>query len=363
VPGKLLRAGYAGPLRLLIRRTATVVALIDRAHDARTGFAATVFPLTMVLRKDAPAADQAAETVVVGASGRRLVGAAAQRDLGLDEAPSGAPWLALPGDMVRAIRQTLRAGPRLGAAFRPTLGVKTGANDVFLRDASRADELPRSCRVPAVQGRDVGPFAVRPGAWLLAAVAGDGTPLAQPPGDVLEYLAPFTGRLARRADARGECSWVLFRTEILRSPFLVIWRDIAMRLEAAVLCRDAPGAPIPVNSCYGLAAPDAHAAHWLAAWLNSAPIRNVATVLAERASGGAFRFSAAVVGALPLPACRATPDVRGLAAIAEAAERGEDWDAHELDTRAARALGLAPETNRLLAYLGDALRRDAGGHR
>ena len=71
--------------------------------------------------------------------------------------------------MVRAIRQALRAGPRLGAAFRPTLGVKTGANDIFLRDAARADELPRSCRVPAVQGRDVAPFAVRPGAWLLAA--------------------------------------------------------------------------------------------------------------------------------------------------------------------------------------------------
>ena len=300
---------------------------------------------------------------VVGASGRRLVGAAAQRDLGLDEAPSRAAWFALPGDMVRAIRQALRAGPRLGAAVRPTLGVKTGANDVFLRDAARADELPHSCRVPAVQGRDIAPFAVRPGAWLLAALTGDGTPLAHVPRDVLDYLGPCAARLARRADARGECGWALFRTEILRSPYLVIWRDIAPRLEAAVLCRDAPGAPIPVNTCYGVAVPDAYTAHWLAAWLNSAPIRNVATALAERASGGAFRFSAGVVGALPLPACRATRDVRRLGDIAAAAGHGEEWDSNELDTRATLALGLAPETSQLLAYLGDTLRRDAGGHR
>jgi hypothetical protein len=150
---------------------------------------------------------------------------------------------------------------------------------------------------------------------------------------------------------------------MLRSPYLVIWRDIAPRLEAAVLRRDAPDAPIPVNSCYGVAVTDAYTANWLAAWLNSAPIRNVAAALAERASGGAFRFSAGLVGALPIPACRATPDVHRLAAIAEAAGRGEEWDPDDLDTRAALALGIAPETRQLLAYLGDALRRDTGGHR
>jgi Eco57I restriction-modification methylase len=363
VPAKLLRAGYAGPLRLLIRRTATVVTLVDRAHDARTGFAATVFPLMLVVRKDAPAPETPAVTSLVGASGRQLVGAAAQRDLGLDEAPSRAPWLALPGDMVRAVRQALRAGPRLGASFRPTLGVKTGANDVFLRDAARADELPRACRAPAVQGRDVAPFRVRPSGVLLAALSVEGAPLAEAPPDVAEYLAPFAARLARRADARGECSWTLFRTDILRGPYLVIWRDIAPRLEAAVLLREGPDAPIPLNTCYGVAVPDAYTARWLAAWLNSTPVRDLASALAERASGGAFRFSAGLVGSLPVPASRATPAVRGLAAVAAAAERGEEWDPDELDTHAALALDLAPETSRLLAYMGDALRRDAGGHR
>jgi hypothetical protein len=363
VPSKLLRAGYAGPLRALIRRTATVLALVDRAHDADTGFAATVFPLVAVLRKERPAPETPAETSVAGASGRCLAGAAAQRDLGLDEVPSRAPWLALPGDIVRAIRQALRAGPRLGAAFRPTLGVKTGANEIFLRERALADDLPRSCRLPAVLGRDISPFDVRPSGWLLAALTDCGAPLDHPPQDVLQYLAPFAGRLARRADAHGAPAWALFRTEILRSPHLVIWRDIAPRLEAAWLCREAPDAPIPLNTCYGVAVPDRHTAHWLTAYLNSAPVRNVAAALAERATGGAFRFSAATVGALPLPAHRATADVHALAAIAEEAAQGEGWDSDDLDTHAALALDLTPDVIALLAYLGDTLRRDAGGHR
>ncbi len=363
LPSKLLRAGYAGPLRALIRRDATVLALADRAHEERTGFAATVFPLVMVLRKEAPAPDAPAETSVAGASGRTLVGAAAQRDLGLDETPSRSPWLALPGDIVRAVRQALRAGPRLGAVFRPTLGVKTGANEIFVREIGREGELPASCRAPALQGRDVAPFAIRPGAWLLAALTGDGAPLPRAPQDVIAYLAPFTARLGRRADSRGDPPWALFRTEMLRSPWLVIWRDIAPRLEAAVLRRDGPAAPIPLNTCYGVATPDAYTAHWLAAYLNSAPVRNVACALAERASGGAFRFSAAVVGALPLPPHRDAGDVRHLVAIAEAATCGDEWNSDDLDTHAAHALGLAPDTNRLLAYLGDTLRRDTRRHR
>ena len=363
LPSKLLRAGYAAPLRALLRRSATVIALADRAHDAASGFAATVFPLTMVLRKGAPCPDEAAEVQLAGASGRAVIGLAPQRDLGLDEAPSGAPWLALPGDVVRAVRQVLRAGPRLGAVFRPTLGVKTGANAVFLRTLARADELPRACRRPAVLGRDVEPFAVHPSHVLLAAIDARGAALERPPEEVRAFLAPYVSRLARRADARAAPPWALFRTEILRGPWLVIWRDIAFRLEAVALRRDAPEAPVPLNTCYGVAVPDAYTAHWLAGYLNSAAARNVAAGLAERASGGAYRFSAGTVGALPLPPDFASHHVRGLADIAATAAAGEGWDAHDLDAHALRALGLAPETASLLDYLGDALRRDAGGHR
>jgi len=362
VPSKLLRAGYAGPLRALIRRTASVVALADRAHATDSGFAATVFPLVMVLRKGAPASDGPVDVRVVGASGRVVAGITTQRDLGLDQVPSRAPWLALPGDVVRAIRQVLRAGPRLGAVYRPTLGVKTGANEIFLRTEARADELPPSCRRRAVLGRDISPFVIRPSHVLLAAVDCRGTPVERPPNEVSTFLEPFASRLARRSDARNAAPWALFRTEILRGPWLVIWRDIAFRLEAAPLCRDAPDSPIPLNTCYGVAVPDAYTAHWLAGYLNSAPARNVAAALAERASGGAYRFSALTIGALPIPPHPQSHHVRCLADIAAAAARGESWDSHDLNSHAALALDLSPDTTALLTYLGDTLRRDAGGH-
>ncbi|HXY19722.1 MAG TPA: N-6 DNA methylase, partial [Gemmatimonadales bacterium] len=363
LPSKLLRAGYAAPLRALIRRTAQVATLADRAHDADTGFAATVFPMVLVLRKGAPGGDAPAEVSLTGASGTVVRGVATQRDLALDESAPGAPWLALPADVLRPVRQALSAGPSLGAVFRPTLGVKTGANEVFLRSLARADELPLSCRRPAVLGRDVSPFSVRASHCVLAALDGRGAPLEKPPDEVLAFLTPEASRLARRADARDMPPWALFRTDLLRGAWLVVWRDIAPRLEAAPLCRRAADSPIPLNTCYGVTVADAFTACWLAAYLNSAPARHLAAALAERASGGAYRFSARTVGALPLPPDPQGPDVQALADIGASAMQGDSWDAHDLDARATLALGLAPDVSAQLAYLGDALRRNADGDR
>lgn len=360
VPSKLLRAGYAGPLRALLRRSATVVAIEDRAHAAQSSFAATVFPMICVLRRRDPSPDDAARVEVAGASGRGLAGLCAQRHLGLDEVPSRAPWLALPGDVTLAVRAVLRAGACLGSRFRPQLGVKTGANEVFVRPLDRADELPAAFRVPALMGRDVAPFRTAPSCSMLAALDASGAPLERVPHDVAAFLAPFAPLLGRRADARGQPHWALFRTELLRAPWLVVWRDIAGRLEAAPLDRRGTGAPIPLNTCYGVAAPDQRTACWLAAYLNGGPARSIASLLAERASGGAFRFSATTVSALPLPALTDTHHVRALAIIGRDASRGEPWDQHELDSHAAGALGLDRDTAALLAHLGDTLRRDAG---
>ncbi|MBI4542286.1 MAG: N-6 DNA methylase [Gemmatimonadetes bacterium] len=358
LPSKLLRAGYAGPLRALLRRRATVLSLDDRAHAESSGFAATVFPMICVLCRRTPDPEAIATVHVAGASGARIAGATRQRDLGLDEAPSRAPWLALPGDLMRAIRSVLRSGPHLRSRFRPQLGVKTGANQVFVREWERADELPVACRVPALLGRDISPFTAHPSAVLLAALDHEGLPAPHVPAEVAEYLRPFSAELTRRADGRGKPLWTLFRTELLRTPWLVIWRDIAPRLEAAPLDRRSSPSPIPLNTCYGVAVPDERTACWLAACLNSGPIRCIAAALAERASGGTFRFSACTVGALPLPTHTETRHGRALALLGREAARGEPWDPNELDRLVVNALGLDADTTALLRHLGDALRRD-----
>jgi hypothetical protein len=364
LPSKLLRAGYAARLRALLRRRATVLAIADRAHSTESGFDATVFPMLLVLRLGEGLPDDRAE-ITAGAIGRSIHGIAVQRDLAVDDAAPGSPWLALPGDLVQAIRSALRSGPALHSRFRPVLGVKTGANDVFLRPLDRADELPLSLRVPAILGRDVRPFALSPSAALLAAVDRRGIPLETPPPDVVAYLTPHAQRLARRADARlGRLpSWALFRTDLLRAEWIVLWRDIAPRVEAALLHREDGDAPIPLNTCYGAAVPDQATGAFLVSLFNSRPVRSLAAAIAERASGGAYRFSAAVIGALPVPSDPDTRSCRILASIGREAARGEPYDPDDLDAHAALALGLDADTTARLAFIGDALCGDAGGHR
>jgi hypothetical protein len=240
--------------------------------------------------------------------------------------------------------------------------VKTGANDVFLRELSRADELPASHRRPAIMGRDIVPFGCATSCMLLAALDEAGNPCRAVTRDVTEFLRPHHAELARRSDARAAPPWALFRTDLLRARWIVLWRDIAPRLEAMGLERTAEGA-IPLNTCYGVAVPDAWTADWLGAWLNSAPLRTLASALAERASGGVFRFSAATVAALPLPRRTDLPDVRALAEIARAARHGKDYDADALDAHALAALDLDASAAEGLRRLDPALCRNAGGDR
>ena len=363
LPAKLLRAGYAAPLRGLLRETTTVVHLEDRSHAPSSGFAATVFPMICVVRRRTPEFDAPATVIVTGASGLDIGGVATQRDLALHTDTPRAPWLALPSEILRGLRTVLDSGPRLATCFRPKLGVKTGANDVFVRDNDLADELPRACRVPAILGRDLAPFRIRPSAVLLAALDPSGDPLGSVDREIADYLRPHTARLARRADARRAPSWALFRTDLLTARWVVLWRDIACRLEAAVLERRAASDPVPLNTCYGVAVPDEFTADWLTAWLNSAPIRAAASALAERASGGAFRFSAATVGQLPLPPRTGDPDVRALADIGRAARHGEEPIDDAQGAHVLAALRLDDHAAAVLSQLDATLRRGAGGNR
>ena len=360
VPAKLLRAGYAGPLRALLRRQATLVYLEDRSHASRD-FAATVFPLLCVAIRRPPLA--AAPVAVVVAGRDPVVGTTTQYELPLEQGHPRSIWLALPSKIGRALRAALAAGPCLAEQFRPRLGVKTGANEVFVRDLARQDELPVEHRVPAIQGRDIAPFRAEPSAALLAAISLHGEPLASASGDLAGYLKQHAALLDRRTDGRGAPRWALFRTDLLRGRWTVLWRDIAGRLEAVALERASAAAPIPLNTCYGVLVPDEYTADWLSAWLNSTVLRTIAAALAERASGGAFRFSGATVGALPLPSDTGCRDVRALASIGRQARLEQEWDPNDLDRHALDALALDARHAALLGDLHASLCGGAGRDR
>jgi hypothetical protein len=128
-----------------------------------------------------------------------------------------------------------------------------------------------------------------------------------------------------------------------------VWADLARRLVAAPLT-GAEGAPlVPLNSCYVVAASTADTARMLAAWLNARPIGRLATVGAVPAAGGARRYTARTVGALPLPAAaREDPALVALATRLARDPSQREALQEELDDSVLAHLGVAAGDRRAL---------------
>jgi hypothetical protein len=253
----------------------------------------------------------------------------------------GGPWI-LTGDRLQACLAGLRAEhPPIGAVIRCQLGVKTGANRVFLDPPLTDSPLIRW----AVRGRDLSGFTVRVLRRLLWTHGPDGSPLRELPPEAEAYLARHRAVLLRRVDHGGGPPWTLFRIRAATAPHRVVWADVARSLSAAALTGVEDARLVPLNSCYVAPTGDATTAWRLAAWLNTTWLRAVARTGALPAAGGYARFNATVVGALPLPTAVLT-DSR-LDRLARDGRLGAPVQ-DELDDLAAEHLGLARRARTLL---------------
>lgn len=333
VPEKLATAGYASVMRggLISSCTLRTAAAITPAAAAK--FGATVYPMMLVASKRVAEPDSQVR-VALDIDAPRV----AQRSLG------AGPWV-LGRSSAGELVSTLGAShPRLGETLRPRLGVKTGADQVFLDPADVEAELLR----PAVRGRDVRPFRVSSRHLLLWAHDAHGEPLAMLPPRARAWIAQHVEQLMARSDARSGAPWTLFRVRGALARWRVTWADVSRRLHAAALVGDAAG-HIPLNTCYLISVASAAEAHALTAWLNAPPIRALAAAAAPPAAGGYRRHTASVVERLPLP--RDVLESAELRALAEAgASTGEDSNA--LARVAADLLGLDRRERRRLASLG-----------
>jgi len=285
VPAKLASSGYAEALR---RRLATATRLerVAPLDHAAASFGAAVYPMALVAVRDDPRpADRVAPTLTPAVDGGEERTTVPQATL-----QGGGPWILRPDAeaVARRLRDEL---PMLGSRWAPQLGVKTGADDVFLTDSS----LPGAR--PAVRGRDLGPWLSRPSLWLLWTHGTDGRPLPRLPSPLAERLRPHFARLRRRADYRGGPPWQLFRLALADAPHRVCWADIGRRLAACVL----DPAAVPLNTLYGVAPREENEAHALAALLNSRWYSILARLRADPARGDYRRFNARVIGQLPIP--------------------------------------------------------------
>ncbi|HEU4700279.1 MAG TPA: hypothetical protein VFS40_13930 [Gemmatimonadales bacterium] len=364
VPAKLATAGYGARARHALATRTTLHTVADLTDAPAARFEATVYPLALVAATRPPASGHAVRTTLRatpaspdttearydGRDAGRPATRVAQAALA---AGGGAPWVLVP-DPLREALAALAHHPRLGDRVRCQLGVKTGANDLFL---DPPDDVEDAVLRWAVRGRDVAPFRCRQRTRLLWPCDAAGRPLAALPPRAAAHLAPARPRLLARSDYDGGPPWTLFRTTPACAPHRVVWADLARRLQAAALTGEAAARLVPLNTCYVAPVRSAGEAHALAAWLNSRWLRLVARLGAVPAASGHHRFSARTVEALPLPA--AVPGDADLAALARAAARGRPVQ-DDLDALAFRHLGLPLRARRTLA---DLARAESGGDR
>lgn len=284
VPNKLLTADYARASRHALARDHTLHCVADLSDDPRAGFEATTYPMVLIASRGRPLPGHHLKCRMTP-DGTRVPQSSWQ------EAPS---WsVADPVVQSLARRMTDRFSP-LGASHPPRLGVKTGANAVFLNPPEAMAEYTRR----AVRGRDIGPGGVVIRNRLLWPADGRGVPWEVIPPPVERYLAAHRARLEARSDSIDHRWWRLFRTEPATATHRVIWPDLARDLLAtAAVPRDA----VPLNSCYVIVAASAPEAEVIVAWLRTPWIRALARLGSEEASGGHRRFGARTVAAVPLP--------------------------------------------------------------
>ena len=332
VPVKLATAGYAARARHALATGTTIHAAADLVAE-RSAFEATAYPMALIVsrrRPDPAHAVRAALTLREPATVPQctLTGAG--------------PWIITGGPGARAALAGA-AHSTIGDRFTAHLGVKTGANEVFLNPPPIVES---SVVRTALRGRDVRPFRPRDGPRLLWPCDAAGHPLPQLPAGARAYLRQHESTLRARADFVAGPLWTVFRTVPACAEHRVVWADLARRLTALALTGPSARQRVPLNTCYVVPMPDGETAHRLAAWLNSTWVRAAARLRATVASGGYARFGAALVAALPLPET-ALHD-RELGEVSRAAA-ADPPDQSRLDDIAARHLALSPADRSALA--------------
>ena len=325
LPAKLVSASYGAAARHALASSTTLIRVANLTTDPDAAFEATVYPLALVARREpAPA-------------GHRVFTSLAGDRAGVPQSKlrGGGPWMLTGGRARRVLASLAREHPRLADSISCHLGLKTGANAIFLDppDTIEPDLIRR-----AIRGRDVHPFRAVPGARLLYTHGRDGRPLPTLPRAAAAHLSPHEDALRARADFLGGPPWALFRTRAATASHRVVWADLGRELGAAALTDAADSELVPLNTCYVAVAESKAEAERLAAWLNSTWIRIAARTGAVPAAGGFVRFASNTVGRLPLPT-GALRDSR-LESLAVAAHGGIPVQ-HDLDDLTAQHLALS----------------------
>jgi hypothetical protein len=284
LPSKLMTTTYAATARAALVRGATLHVVADLQSDPRAAFDATTYPMALIATRATPPPRHRVR-LELGTSLHTV-----QQRLWCD----AAVWTHTDDATTELLARLAAAHPTLSDHCSPSIGIKTGANHVFLDPPEALRPWTRA----AIRGRDLSATPPTIRHRLLWTMAPNGRPMPALPPPVAAYLQPHQALLQHRADQRRGAWWQLFRVGTACGRWRVVWSDLAAALRAhALLDPD----PVPLNSCYLVTLPSDDAALRLAAWLSTRWIGALARLRAEPAAGGHFRFGARVVAALPCP--------------------------------------------------------------
>jgi hypothetical protein len=374
LPSKTVRCLAASGARERLLRHTRILRLEDCSLAVKRLFDATTYPLALLIRQEHPGRAAEVEVRVHDRRGETLDFRLRQFHLPLLADDAESPWVLAPPAVRRVFERMRATGLPLGEqpGRRPSRGIFTGANSVFVGsvhggvEAGRATlDLPSGSIAiepellrPALGGEDLAAWRFNPSRALVWPYDDAGHLLLRLPPAAHNHLSKHRRLLARRMDLRpGQPYWSLFRVRPAKWAQRVAWRDIARQPEAAVIPRRVPfldgSAPIiSLNTVYQFAAASGEDAHLLAVVLNSTVARTYLRAIAERASGGYFRFLGWTVALLPYPE---RPDAAVAERCVEIGRRAHE--AGTLDTAGAMALDDAvAELYRLTAPELDALR-------
>jgi len=302
LPAKVTTAGYGKAMREALARNHTLELVARVADRPETRFGATAYPLALIATRTPPTPRHRLRIGLGGAPVLR------QKRLGSER------WALVPEATARALDRFARSGRSLRELAPPSVGLKTGANRIFvgteLRRTRRSvtlsvggEELDVPLRYvrDVLRGQDVTPFGMEQRRVMLWTLHRD-RPRTHLPSTLVRYFTRHRRALERRADYRPDRDqpWTVFRIRAALASHRVVWPDIARR-PRAVVPEPGPHSPVPLNSCYVAPTPDRNTALLIAAVLNTTWAAAFTQARADEANAGYRRMNAAVIGALPIP--------------------------------------------------------------
>ncbi len=349
LPSKLATAGYAERARRHLSRHVSLAYLHRLPDNEAARFGATTYPLVVVAKKEKPGPKH---SVRLRFDNDERVSQKRLQHTG--------PWILVATDVHDALRAFLRAGTPLGQVSPAILGVKTGANSIFIgilksrtRDSvtlhlDDGEHTFASDEVrPVIMGRDVSRFRLTPKKLIVWTHAKDGRPLPKLSPRATVYFRARHRRLAKRADYIGGPMWTVYRTSATTRSDCVIWSDIVRKPAAAVLSETQYPNAIPLNSCYVACAPNNETAFVLTAVMNSTWTTALLTLCGDEARGGYRRMNARVANDVPIPPVNQTWPT--LVTMSRSAHHDKNFNQTELDEAVADCFGLSESTRRALA--------------